>query len=106
MIRSISRIQLSIILLLGVLVFGSAGFIVIEDYSFVEAVYMTVITMSTVGFGEIRPLSEPGMIFTAFLVLGSIGTFTFAVSASTNYFLDGAYREMGSINWGIMSIVG
>lgn len=93
MIRSISRIQLSIILLLGVLVFGSAGFIVIEDYSFVEAVYMTVITMSTVGFGEIRPLSEPGMIFTAFLVLGSIGTFTFAVSAGTNYFLDGAYRE-------------
>lgn len=88
MIRSVSRIQLSIMLLLGVLVFGSAGFIVIDDYSFVEAVYMTVITMSTVGFGEIRPLSEPRMIFTAFLVLGSIGTFTFAVSAGTIYFLE------------------
>lgn len=66
---------------------------VIEDYTLVEAMYMTVITMSTVGFGEVRPLSQLGMIFTAFLVVGSIGTFTFAISASTNYFLDGAYRE-------------
>jgi len=65
----------------------------IEGYSWVEAVYMTVITMSTVGFGEVRPLSEPGMIFTALLVIGSIGTFTFAVSVGTNYFLDGDYRE-------------
>ncbi|MDA0303936.1 MAG: NAD-binding protein [Bacteroidetes bacterium] len=93
MIRSLNRIRLSIILFAGVLVFGSAGFMLIEDYSLVEAIYMTVITMSTVGFGEVRPLSESGMIFTAFLVVGSIGTFTFAVSAGTNYFLDGAYRE-------------
>lgn len=93
MIRPINRIRLAVILFVGVLLVGSVGFMVIEDYTLVEAMYMTVITMSTVGFGEVRPLSQLGMIFTAFLVVGSIGTFTFAISASTNYFLDGAYRE-------------
>jgi len=93
MIRPINRIRLAVILFVGVLLVGSVGFMLIEDYTLVEAMYMTVITMSTVGFGEVRPLSQLGMIFTAFLVVGSIGTFTFAISASTNYFLDGAYRE-------------
>lgn len=93
MIRPINRIRLAVILFVGVLLLGSVGFMLIEDYTLVEAMYMTVITMSTVGFGEVRPLSQLGMIFTAFLVVGSIGTFTFAISASTNYFLDGAYRE-------------
>jgi voltage-gated potassium channel len=59
MTRPYKRISLALSLFAGVLVIGSAGFMFIEGYSWVEAVSMTVITMSTVGFGEVRPLSGP-----------------------------------------------
>jgi voltage-gated potassium channel len=65
----------------------------IEGYSLLEAVYMTVITVSTVGFGEVRDLSPSGMLFTALLIVSSIGTFTFAATAVTQFFIEGDYRE-------------
>ena len=54
---------------------------------------MTVITVSTVGFGEVRSLSDGGMLFTAILIVSSIGTFTFAATAVTQFFIEGDYRE-------------
>lgn len=65
----------------------------IEGYSPIEAFYMTVITISTVGFTEVRPLSDTGRIFTAFLILTSIGTFTYTISVITSYFVSGEYRS-------------
>ena len=65
----------------------------IEGYSLLEAIYMTVITVSTVGFGEVRSLSDGGMLFTAILIVSSIGTFTFAATAVTQFFIEGDYRE-------------
>ena len=65
----------------------------IEGYSLLEAIYMTVITVSTVGFGEVRSLSNWGMLFTAILIVSSIGTFTFAATAVTQFFIEGDYRE-------------
>jgi voltage-gated potassium channel len=75
-----------------VVVVGSVGFVLIEDYSWVEALYMTVITVSTVGFGEVRELSEEGMLFTSILIMGSLGTFAYSISALTTYFVNGEYR--------------
>jgi voltage-gated potassium channel len=77
---------------LGVVVLGSVGFVLIEGYSWVEALYMTVITVSTVGFGEVRELSEEGMLFTSILIMGSLGTFAYSISALTTYFVNGEYR--------------
>lgn len=54
---------------------------------------MTVITVSTVGFKEVRPLSESGQIFTAFLIIGSFGIFAYAISTVTRSVLSG---ELGS----------
>jgi len=62
--------------LLLVLCFGSIGYMVIERWSFLEALYMTVITITTVGYGEIRSISEAGRVFTIaliFLGMGIIG---------------------------------
>ena len=73
-------------------VVGSVGFVLIEGYSWVEALYMTVITVSTVGFGEVRELSEEGMLFTSILIMGSLGTFAYSISALTTYFVNGEYR--------------
>ncbi|NLI81889.1 MAG: potassium channel protein [Deltaproteobacteria bacterium] len=48
---------------------GTAGFMFLQDYSLLEALYMTIITLSTVGFGEIKPLDQTGRIFTIVLIL-------------------------------------
>lgn len=69
--------------LIAMLTFGVVGFMIIDDYSFVNALYMTVITVSTVGFREAQPLSDTGKIFTAFLILGSLGVLTFFITSLT-----------------------
>lgn len=53
---------------------------------------MTVITISTVGFNEVRPLSDLGRIFTAFLIIFSFSTFVYAITSISNYILDGEYK--------------
>ena len=69
--------------LITMIFFGIAGFMIIDDYSFVNALYMTVITVSTVGFREAQPLSDGGKIFTAVLILGSLGVLTYFITAIT-----------------------
>lgn len=89
-----SRILYSVLVIVTVLTLGSLGFMFIEGYTFVESFYMTVITVSTVGFREVKPLSEAGMIFTSLLIITSIGTFAYTLSAITTYFVAGEYRNL------------
>lgn len=91
--RVFPRIYLAVAFVMGVVIFGSVGYVVVEGYSWVEALYMTVITVSTVGFGEVRELSEEGMVFTTILIMGSLGTFAYSISALTTYFVNGEYRN-------------
>lgn len=62
---------------------------IIEGYSVSEAFYMTVITLSTVGFQEVKPLSEYGKWFTSFLIIGSFGTFAYGFTLLAQSFLSG-----------------
>ena len=64
-----------------------------EDYTPKEAFYMTVITVSTVGFNEVRELTDNGRIFTAFLIITSFGTFAYAISVITTYVISGNFRN-------------
>ena len=91
--RVFPRIYLAVAFVIGVVIFGSVGYVVVEGYSWVEALYMTVITVSTVGFGEVRELSDNGMVFTTILIMGSLGTFAYSISALTTYFVNGEYRN-------------
>jgi voltage-gated potassium channel len=59
--------------LAAILAIGTTGFMVIAGYPFLDALYMTITTVSTVGFGEIHPLSPAGRVFTMVLILGSAG---------------------------------
>lgn len=79
---------IALVFLLGGIVFGILGYVIIEGYNFSEAVYMTVITMGTVGFREVHPLSLAGMWFTVVLILLSIGIYAFAVSVISKYFVE------------------
>lgn len=82
----------------ALLLTGIAGYMVIEDYSFFDAFYMTVITVGTVGYMEVQPLSAAGRIFTSLIILINIGAFTFFVTYLTRYLLDGefirTYKQM------------
>lgn len=69
------------ILLMGVLLlFGICGYIFLFGYGIIDAIYMTVITVGTVGFGEVNPLNPAGKIFTSILILLSIFIFAYAVT--------------------------
>ncbi len=72
---------------------GVFGFITIENYPVIDAFYMTVITIATVGYGEIHELSQAGRIFTAFLIITSFGTFAYAVSSITRFVTDGEFNN-------------
>lgn len=74
-------------LISGVLI-GIIGYMLIEGYTFHEAVFMTIITMSTVGFQEVHPLSSAGMWFTIILIILSLGIYAFAVSVISKYFIE------------------
>ncbi len=81
------RLFIAIILLLGVFASGILGYRIIAGYSWVEAAYMTVITVSTVGFSEIRPTDDATKIFTIILILSSVFLIGFAVTVVTEYLL-------------------
>lgn len=66
---------------------------IIENYSFFDAFYMTVITIATVGYGEVHPLSTVGRVFTSFLIITSFGTFAYAVSTITRFVTDGEFNR-------------
>jgi voltage-gated potassium channel len=79
-------------LLFLVIIIGVIGYKIL-GFTIVEAFYQTVITIATVGFQEVHPLSDQGMIFTAFLIIFSIGIFAYAVSTLTRYIVEGVYRN-------------
>lgn len=70
MSEAIRRVCLSLCILIFWTLFGVIGFMLIEGWSFIDSLYMTVITISTVGFGEIEPLSNLGKLFSIVLILG------------------------------------
>jgi voltage-gated potassium channel len=91
--ENIRSMYVSITLLLLVVVIGTVGYILIESFTFTEAVFMTIITISTVGFREVHPLSGLGQFFTAFLIIISFGIFAYAVTTFTKYIVDGVLRN-------------
>ncbi len=66
----------------------------IEDYTFIEAVFMTIITISTVGYQEVHTLSDEGMIFTIILIVTSLGFFGYFLTSVTRIFIDGDYKKL------------
>ena len=72
-----------------VLLIGTLGYVIIEDYTFIDAFYMTIITVSTVGFREVVPLSDIGKLFTSFLIIFSFGIFAYAITYITRYVVTG-----------------
>ena len=82
-----SKIYTALLLLILVLFIGILGFKIIADYTWIDAIYMTVITITTVGFEEVNPLDNTAKIFTVFLILSSVVIVGYAISIITEYIL-------------------
>jgi voltage-gated potassium channel len=81
--------RLPMIITVLTMLFGSLGYVIIDDFSILDAIYQTGITFTTVGFGEIAPISELGRIFTITLIILGFGVFTLAVGTVVNVATNG-----------------
>jgi voltage-gated potassium channel len=75
---AVSRFRLPAAMLAAVVAYGTLGYVAIERWSPFDALYMTISTISTVGFGEVHPLSAAGRVFTATLIVGGVATMLYA----------------------------
>ncbi|MDX1774747.1 potassium channel protein [Oceanihabitans sediminis] len=82
-----TKIYTAFALLLIILLIGMIGFRFLSGFTWIDALYMTVITVTTVGFSEVQPLDPIDKIFTIFLILTSIITVGYALSIITEYIL-------------------
>lgn len=78
-----------ILVIFVIISFGISGFMIIEDYSFFDALYMVTITITTIGYHEVHPLSSAGKAFNILLILTSFSTFTYALAHLTQYVASG-----------------
>lgn len=75
------------------------GLVLIESYTLIDAFYMAVITISTVGFGEVEPLSEGGRLFMAIMIIINIGVVAYALAAFSYYVIEGKIFELMERNY-------
>ncbi len=80
-----------IIFVAGIILVGTVGYSITENYSLLDAFYMTIITITTVGYGEVKPLDDSGKIFTIFLLFSSFGFFAYSISVITSLVVDGKF---------------
>jgi hypothetical protein len=86
--------------LLTVLLFvGTVGYILLEGYTPFEAVYITVTTLATVGYGEIRPLSTVGRLFTIGLILLGVGGVLFVLTELARFVYGAILTPLRVISW-------
>ncbi|MCK5187076.1 MAG: NAD-binding protein, partial [Deltaproteobacteria bacterium] len=83
-----NRIVIALILCLAIIAIGTSGYMLIEGYTLFEGLYMSIITITTVGFGEVKPLSGVGRGFTIFLILIGFGSLAFAGHALVESLLE------------------
>jgi voltage-gated potassium channel len=84
------------IFLAVIVVFGILGYVLIEKWSLLDAVYMVITTLFTVGFQEVRPLSSAGKIFTMFIIVGGVGSAIYAAGQVVEIIVEGemtGYRK-------------
>lgn len=88
------RLAISLLLVVGVILVGVAGYVLIEDAPFFDALYMTVITVATVGYEEMIELSPEGRAFTMLLIISGLGVVLFAVGTFIDFVVEGHFMQL------------
>jgi len=91
---TLRKLRLTLVALGMIVVFGTTGFVFIEGYRPLDGLYMTIITLSTVGFGEVRELSDQGRMFAMILIVLGVSLGAFTASVLGQMVLEGQLREI------------
>jgi voltage-gated potassium channel len=83
------RLLWGICILVAIIAIGVTGYTIIERWVFIDALYMTIITITTVGFAEVHPLSLAGKIFSIFIIIGGVGSALYILTATVQSILEG-----------------
>ena len=86
--RTIQQLIIAILLLVGVIFFGMAGYMVIEGWNFFDAIYMTIISITTTGYSEVHPLSEIGKIFTLVVIIFGVVAIAYIGGRLAQFFVE------------------
>ena len=92
LVSIVLRIRLALGLILFSISVGTIGYRIIEHAPWFDAYYMSVITLSTVGYTEVVPLGGGGRLFNSLLIIFNLGAFAYAISSITSIFADGGFK--------------
>jgi voltage-gated potassium channel len=82
-----NRFKVYSILFSAVVIGGTAGIMAAEDFSFLNAFYFMIVTMATVGYGDVHPVTPAGKILTILIIITGVGTFVGAIANATEFML-------------------
>ncbi len=83
------RLLPALLLLSTIATIGACGYMLLESWSFLDAIYMVVITLFTIGFNEVHPLSPPGKTLTMFIAVSGVGTAIYAAGRAVEIIVEG-----------------
>jgi voltage-gated potassium channel len=92
------RLASALIFILSTFIFGTVGYQLIEGWNFLDSFWMTVITLTSVGYGEIHPLSRPGRVFTIGLIFLGIGIIGYGLGIIATFVVEGGLGRLISQN--------
>ena len=92
------RLRVFLIVLLVVLVLGIFSLMIIEDLSLADSLYFTIVTVATVGYGDIHPATTAGKILALVLIITGVGTFLGVVANATEIMLNKREKKQGLRN--------
>lgn len=93
-VLSFRQLLLALVLFLGLLAFGTSGYMALEGLPLMEAVYLTVTTVSTVGYGDVVAKSAAGRLFTIILILFGVGSAFYVFTSLFQVVLEGKLRDL------------
>ncbi|MGM0607101.1 MAG: potassium channel family protein [Candidatus Muiribacteriota bacterium] len=87
------KLKFALLGIIFIVLIGVGGFMLIEGWGVVDSLYMTTITLSTVGFSEINPVSQHGRIFIIVLILSGLGVASYALTVVTKFIVEGEFAH-------------
>ena len=91
---STKHFLISLLLSILLVCMGMTGYMLIEGWDAVDSLYMTIITLATVGYSEVHQLSPSGRIYTIVLIVSGVGFFLYVIGAVIQFMVEGRVRVL------------